>query len=183
MRRIITTFATSAGLALSVAGLASTGQFTPAAAATARPAAADVTTYSIASSTTGLGQWFLYGHGVGNLVSVSELAASTFEITGRTGKWLEFQDTGNGDCLDLVGSVSAGFHVNEENCNGRSAELWWIVSAIANPTQIQNQYGTKLLNHDACMWNAETNKPAAADITVVDCKASQPPAQVWNLES
>jgi hypothetical protein len=184
MRRTIMKFAASASLVLSVAGLASAGQFTPAAATTlARPAATDVTTYSIASSTSEPIQWFLYGHGVGKLVSVSRLAASTFEITGRTGKWLEFKDTGNGDCLDLVGSVSRGFHVNEENCNDRSAELWWLVSGIANPTQIQNQYGTKLLKHDACMWNAEANKPAAADITVVKCKASQPPAQVWNLES
>jgi hypothetical protein len=178
------TFAASAGLALSVAGLASAGQVTSAAAATVgRPAPSDATIYSIASSTSEPVQWFLYAHGVGNLVSVSRLASSTFEITGRTGKWLEFQDTNNGDCLDLVGSVSRGFHVNEENCNGRSAELWWLVSGITKPTQIQNQYGTKLLKHDACMWNAESNKPAAADITVVKCQASQPAAQIWNLES
>jgi hypothetical protein len=172
MRRTITIFLTSAGLALSVAGLAPAGLVTSAAAATAAPA---VTTYTI-QSTYGDG-YNLLGHNVGQLVTVNLFDATNFEITGRTGKWLELKDTGSGDCLDLVGSVSAGFHVNEENCNGRSAELWWLPSGIGT-TQIQNQYGTNLLNHDACMWNAESS---SANVAVRDCQTGSHPQQVWSF--
>jgi hypothetical protein len=181
MRRTIMTFATIVSLALSLTGLALAGQVGTAAAATARPAAAAATTYDITSQyPSGIPTfpWSLLGHGAGNLVSVSEVDSTAFEITGRTGKWLELEDAGSGDCLDIVGSVSAGFHVNEENCNGRSAELWWLPSGIGT-TQIQNQYGTKLLNHDACLWNAEADTPSAADVTVVKCVASQPEPQIW----
>ncbi len=123
--------------------------------------------------------WSLEGHGVGSDVTLTYLGDDIFQNTGQNGKWTEVEDLSNGDyCLDLVGSVSAGFRVNEESCNGRSAELWWIVSGVQGAeTQMINQYGTTLLGHDACLWDAEGS---ANNVEVVDCVASQPPQQLWS---
>jgi hypothetical protein len=176
MKRIIMTFTAIASLALSVAGLALTGPGAPGAAA-ATATACNGHDYSIFSTVPTGGVFFddIYAHGKGHLVTLSLTGSSNFEPVGCTGKWAELKDTANGDCLDLVGSTPT-FNVNEENCNSRSAELWWIVSGIAKSTQIQNQYGTKLLKHDACMWNAST-----ADLKVRKCVASQPAAQIWTF--
>jgi hypothetical protein len=116
---------------------------------------------------------FVLGHGAGHDVTMNAIDATKFfELTSSGSKWVQFQDIGSSECLDLVGSVSAGFKVNEESCNGRSAELWWLVSN----GQIQNQYGTSLLNHDACMWNGNV-----ADVLVQKCVASQPNNQIWTI--
>jgi hypothetical protein len=169
MRRILPILAVTAGLALAA--------FAPAAAAqTATVPRPDIPVYDYEIQSN-LTNDFDLGHGVGKLVTLNELDPTVFNEVGRTGKWLEFQDVGSGDCLDLVGSVKAGFHVNEERCNDRSAELWWLVSGNVNETQIHNQYGTKLLHHDACMWT-ESNSDK---LMVRACKSHQPNQQLWDI--
>jgi hypothetical protein len=172
LRKRLVAAAATAGLVLAaLVGSAAAGQVAPAAAST---------TYKITNTIPGVGfgPWYLLGQGDGNFVTVSLTdAGSNWEITGRTGKWLELEDAATGECLTVAGSVSTVLGVDEEYCNGRSAELWWLVSGIGT-TQIQSQYGTKLLGHDACMWNQE---PTASEVLVEDCVSSQPPRQIWSF--
>ena len=184
--------AATAGLALAALGLpAAAGAMSPAAAANAapaitsavRPAAAATNTSApiISQIETFAGDEIL-DHGTGKDSTMSILDNSWFDVTGKTGKWIELSDHAGSGCLDLVGSVSAGFKVNEESCNGRSAELWWLPSGYFAQTQIQNQYGTTLYGHDACLWNDSTSSPDG-DVEVRKCVAgSAPPAaEYWQF--
>ena len=188
MRRIIRIFSATGVLALAAVGLpAAAGTIAPASAATtgpaiaaaARPAATNDSAPLISQIETFAGDEIL-DHGTGKDSTMSILDNSWFDATGATGKWIELSDHAGSGCLDLVGSVSAGFKVNEEACNGRSAELWWLPSGYNKQTQIQNQYGTTLYGHDACLWNDSTSSPDG-DVEVRECVAgSAPPAaEYW----
>ena len=170
MRRIILTFAASAALALSLGGLAVAEPATPALAVTT----GNLTTDSVFPAS-------VIDHGQGYLSTLSESDSSTyFVIRDGSSKWYEIEDTAGtgGECLTLTGSVSAGFYVDEEFCNFRSAELWTFPSGLGNGLghyQIQNQYGTTLYGHDACMWSDGDG----TDVAVKECVSSQPAAQLW----
>jgi len=184
------TLAASAGLALAaIVGPVIAGQGTPAAAATAVGAARAGT----AAPATGFAQEILSEYDAYYLNSCAngapcrasiQFVANAFRLTCSTCKWTEIQ-TPDGNCLVIVGSVSAGFQVGEAFCNDRPAELWWFPSgASAGGTQIINDYGTSLLKHDACMWNPESNPVTWGTlVTVRDCQVSQPSRQIWDFYS
>ena len=182
------TFGATAGLALAAFGApAAAGLVSPAAAATAvtsHPAVAAVaaanTSAPLISQLETIESDEVLDHGTGTLSTMSIYDNSWFDVRGATGKWIELSDHAGSGCLDLTGSVSAGFHVSEESCNGRSAELWWLPSGYFAQTQIQNQYGTKLYGHDACMWNAGSS---AADVEVRECVGgtNPPAAEYWSF--
>jgi len=173
MRRTIMAVAASAGLALSAAGLALAGPVSAAAAATttaARPATADTTCVSnIQNPNSGE---YLNDQGQGNLVTMSYYYSSCYvALEDGSSKWYELKDAAGGNqCLDLVGLSGGGYGVNTETCNFRSAELWWLTNE-----EIINQYGTKLLDHDGCLWDSTSGIAP----TVQDCVASQPLNQLW----
>jgi hypothetical protein len=116
----------------------------------------------------------LLDHGQGHAVTMgSSFSQSTYyPIEDANSKWYEIQDTAGGNqCLDLYGSGSGGvYYVNTEACNFRSAELWWFPAGLGNNSdaEIINQYGTKLLSHDACLFNNASGQ----DPKVEDCQAN-----------
>lgn len=107
---------------------------------------------------------YLLDHGQGHPVSISatESVSQYYPIQDLNSKWYEIQDTAGGNqCLNLYGSGSGGvYYVNTEPCNFRSAELWWFPSGVNNTSdaEIINQYGTKLLAHDACLFNNDSGQ-------------------------
>jgi hypothetical protein len=181
MRRRIFALAATAGLVLAAfAGPVMAEQASPAAAATEQAVIQNATVLCVIPAVYCYSN-YIDGNGVGKRVTLNSIDATTFENTGQSGKWTEIKDTSNGYCLDLTGSASAGYYVNEESCNGRSAELWWVVDGVqGDATQIISQYGTTLLGHDACMWeNADT----ATQLDVVDCVSKNPPTnQIWGWD-
>jgi hypothetical protein len=69
------------------------------------------------------------------------------------------------------------YHVDTEYCNFRSAELWTFPSGLTSPKsggQIQNQYGTKLLRHDACLVDTKSG----TNPRIIKCNSKQPPDQL-----
>jgi hypothetical protein len=178
MRRLISALAATGALALAaIVGPVLAGQVSPAAAATVHAQIQGV----FANCPLLCYHYELFGEGVGNQVSLVNEDGSTFKNTGQSGKWTEIKDTSDGYCLNLVGSASAGYSVNEESCNDRSAELWWVVKGLkGKATQIISQYGTKRMRHDACMWQTEiTNPVSTPNLEVVACKSKQPAQQLW----
>jgi hypothetical protein len=178
MRRHVFALAATAGLTLAaLAGPVIAGQVSPAAAVTVR---AEIGNTTLQCNVL-MQCWYAYiqGNGVGKRATLNASSGTTFKNTGQSGKWTEIEDTSNHYCLNLTGSAKAGYTVNEENCNGRSAELWWVASGIQGEiTQIISQYGTKLLGHDACMWETSGS---VNQLIVVDCRSKkpQPSNQLW----
>jgi hypothetical protein len=146
--------------ALAIPATAATASLAVAASPAARSGPAAINTSFISSY---YDSNFLLDHGQGYLLTMAQFEYSTYyPIQDGSSKWWEIQDThtpGN-QCLDLTGNGSGGvYYVNTEVCNDRSAELWWFPSGITNTNQayeIINQYGTKLLSHDACLFNNES---------------------------
>jgi hypothetical protein len=194
MKRIIMTFGASAALALAFFAGPAAAQAAPTHSATSvrsapagavSPAAAafSCSNYSYLLGNSGR----MIDHGQGNLVTMSPfgiefstyVAVSDGTQDGHTYYEIEDCANGGGQCLDIVGLSGGGYGVNTENCNDRSAELWWLPSGLTPMTgdgwQIINQYGTKLLDHDACLWDSTTGIAP----TVQDCVASQPSQQLW----
>jgi hypothetical protein len=175
MRRHIFALTATVGLALAAfAGPVVAGQVSPAAAATVR---AEIVNTTFNCDIVTMRCWLAYiqGNGVGKRATMNASSGTTFKNTGQRGKWIEIKDTGDRYCLNLAGSAKAGYYVNEESCNDRSAELWWVVDG--KDTEIISQYGTKLLRHDACMWetSGDVNK-----LAVVKCVSKKPPSnQIW----
>jgi hypothetical protein len=183
MRKCSFALVTTVGLALAaLAGPVVAGQVSPADAATEHAQIQNDEKYCPLECY----HFAIVGEGVGNRVDMVAATGNgtVFVNTGQSGKWTEIEDTSNGYCLDLTGSASAGYYVNEESCNGRSAELWWVVDGVqGETTQIISQYGTTLLGHDACMWATEISSPLdIPNLYVADCASNQPPLQLWEWE-
>lgn len=165
--------------ALAIPATAATASPAVAATATARSAVPDIISVSTIASSYDSNT--LLDQGQGHYVAMEQYEGSHYyPIQDGSSKWWEIQDTAGGNqCLDLTGSGSGGvYYVTTELCNFRSAELWWFPSGIHlhnSGGQIINQYGTKLLSHDACLFNNESG----IDPKIEKCSSTQYSYQLW----